>query len=291
MVYQLLEQEGVDMKIFKILSHRRWVHLLIVISMLITMLGFVTVTTVQAACGPTHTVQRGESLASIAAACGVSLLALIQANPQIKNPRLIYRGNVINIPGIASSGTGATAVPITGTYTVRRGDTLFSIAQRYGVSVSLLVQANPQISNTRLIHPGQVINLPQGSTIPSTGQPTVPIAGIYSVRRGDTMLRIAQAHGISVSALVQANPQIGNPSLIFPGEVINLPEGSSIPSTNTSSTPSVPIASTYTVRFGDTMFRIAQRFGVSLTLLIQANPQIANPRLIFAGQQINIPEN
>ncbi len=278
------------MKLYNLLSHRRWVHLVIAISMVMGMLGFVTVTTVQAACGPTHTVQRGESLASIAAKCGVSLLSLIQANPQIKNPRLIFRGNVINIPGTASSGTGATAttVPISGTYTVRRGDTLFSIAQRHGVSVSLLVQANPNISS--LIHPGQVINLPQGSTIPSSGGPSVPIAGTYTVKRGDSMLRIAQAHGISVSALVQANPQIGNPSRIFPGEVINLPQGSTIPSTTTQATPSVPIASTFTVRRGDSMFAIAKRFGVSLTLLIQANPQIANPRLIFAGQQINIPE-
>ena len=271
-------------------SSHRWIVLLIAISMLVTTLGFVTVTTVQAACGPTHIVQRGESLFSIAIQCGVSLIALEQANPQITNPSLIFRGNVINIPGTASSSTGVTPVAISGSYTVRRGDTLFSIAQRFGVSISLLVQANPQISNTRLIHPGDVINLPEGSVAPASGGPTVTIVGTYTVRRGDTFLLIARAHGISVSALVQANPQIGNPSLIFPGQVLNLPEGSSIPSSGGTTTPSVSIASTYTVRFGDTMMRIAQRFGVSLTLLIQANPQIANPRLIFPGQQVNIPE-
>jgi spore coat assembly protein SafA len=64
---------------------------------------------------------------------------------------------VINIP--VSSGTG---LPNTGmqTYTVVAGDTLYGIAANFGVSLSSLEAANPQITNPNLIYPGDIINIP-----------------------------------------------------------------------------------------------------------------------------------
>jgi uncharacterized YkwD family protein/spore coat assembly protein SafA len=96
----------------------------------------------------------------------------------------------------------------------------------------------------------------------------------YTVVLGDTMWRIATKHGIGLNELLTANPQITNPSLIFPGQIINIPR------TNTL---------TYTVISGDTMWRIAAKHGIELSDLMAANPQITNPALIFPGQKINIP--
>lgn len=95
------------------------------------------------------------------------------------------------------------------------------------------------------------------------------------------MFRIARRFGISLSALIAANPQIPNPNLIFPGQQICVPV-KPVP-------PKCPEGFLYTVRRSDTLFRIAQRFGISLQALIRANPQIANPDVIFPGQVICVP--
>lgn len=101
---------------------------------------------------------------------------------------------------------------------------------------------------------------------------------IYTVQPGDTLFLIAQRFGITLQQLLAANPQIVNPNLIFPGQQITIP----VPGPP-------PDGQVYVVRPGDTLFGIAQRFGVTLAQLLAANPQITNPNLIFPGQQILIP--
>ncbi|KAE8451113.1 hypothetical protein EG329_004785 [Mollisiaceae sp. DMI_Dod_QoI] len=172
-------------------------------------------TTTTAAPSPTRIVVAGDTLASIADAAGVSLAALEALNPQITDPNFIFPGQVINIP---SSGTtvptnpGTPNVPTsTATYRVQAGNTLTTIAAQFGVSLATLEAANPQITNPDLIFPGQVIR------IPSTNVFT------YSVASGNTLGGIAVTFGISLAALEAANPQITNPNLIFPGQVINIP--------------------------------------------------------------------
>jgi|SRR6185436_15540741 len=95
----------------------------------------------------------------------------------------------------------------------------------------------------------------------------------YTVQKGDTLSEIAERFGVALKTLEAANPQIKNPDLIFPGQVIIVP------------TPQFE----YIVQKGDTLSEIAERFGVSLKALEAANPQIKNPDLIFPGQHIHIP--
>jgi LysM repeat protein len=159
---------------------------------------------------------------------------------------------------------------------VQPGDTLSAIAARQGVSLKALEAANPQIRDFNHIYPGQVIHLPGSSGSSAAG-------GNYTVRSGDTMSGIAARHGVSLAALLAANPQIGNPNRIYPGQVIHLPGGSG------GGRSQAPASHDYTVRPGDTMSGIAARFGVSLAALERANPQIANPNRIYAGQVVHIP--
>ena len=98
----------------------------------------------------------------------------------------------------------------------------------------------------------------------------------YIVHSGDTFSAIAARFGVSLAALVGANPQISDPNLIFPGQVITIPGSSPAP------------GSDYVVQTGDSLTAIATRFGVSLTALKAANPQIANPNRIFPGQIITV---
>ncbi|WP_324717209.1 LysM peptidoglycan-binding domain-containing protein [Carboxydochorda subterranea] len=166
-------------------------------------------------------------------------------------------------------------------YTVQPGDTLFFIAQRFGTTVNAILALNPQITNPSLIFPGQVL------CVPSAAPPPPPITcppgtTPYTVQPGDTLFFIAQRFGTTVSAILAANPQITNPSLIFPGQVLCVPS---------APPPGIcpPGSTAYTVQPGDTLFFIAQRFGTTVTAILALNPQITNPDLIFPGQVICVP--
>lgn len=99
-------------------------------------------------------------------------------------------------------------------------------------------------------------------------------SGGHIVRPGDTLSEIAQRNGVSLRSLIAANPQIGNPNLIRPGQQVIIPAGSG--------------AQSYTVRPGDTLSEIGQRFGVSWQSLARENG-ISNPNLILPGRTLSIP--
>lgn len=100
-----------------------------------------------------------------------------------------------------------------------------------------------------------------------------PSGSDYLVKSGDTLWAIANSHGLSVSRLLQLNPQISNPNLIFPDQVIHI--------------TGAPAQTVYTVVRGDTLSGIADKYHTSYQHLAAING-IVNPNLIYAGQQIKI---
>lgn len=98
------------------------------------------------------------------------------------------------------------------TYTVQRGDTLYKISNKNDVSIADILAANPSIKNASMIYIGQRI------TIPSTKMVK------YTVQRGDTMWGIANKYEISLSELLKANLQITNPSAIYVGQAVMIPD-------------------------------------------------------------------
>jgi LysM repeat protein len=167
------------------------------------------------------------------------------------------------------------AGPCGTSFTVRAGDTMSEIAQLCGVSLASLIAANPGIPNPALIHPGQVVQIPSAPGIPVTGP------GQYVVRSGDRLFRIALRFGTTVDAIlaVPENDFITDPDRIFPGQVITLPPGIPVTGPGTN----------YTVRSGDTLFRISRAFGTTVNAILAANPWIANPNLIYPGWVIVVP--
>ncbi|MGI2327565.1 LysM peptidoglycan-binding domain-containing protein [Planococcus sp. YIM B11945] len=108
------------------------------------------------------------------------------------------------------------AAPNTGTkYTVKAGDTLYSIAKKHGVTVAALASAN-KITNYNLIRVGQVLTIPGKTTPPAT---TVK----YTVKAGDTLYSIAKKYNITVAKLAAAN-KITNYNLIRVGQVLTIPK-------------------------------------------------------------------
>jgi spore coat assembly protein SafA len=173
--------------------------------------------------GQLYTVKSGDTLFFIARRFNISLQSLINANPQILDPNTIYPGQVICIP---VGGPSPGVVCAGRIYRVVSGDTMFEIARRFGVTLDALIQANPQITNPDLIFPGQEICVPVPvGPVPCPVTP-VPCSGgtLYVVKKGDTLFEIARMNGISLAALIMANPQIPDPNLIYPGQTICVPK-------------------------------------------------------------------
>jgi spore coat assembly protein SafA len=165
-------------------------------------------------------------------------------------------------------------------YVVKRGDTLGSIASRFGVSVNDILRANPQITNPNVISVGQVIRIPR------RGAPPPTVRGRrYVIRAGDTLGNIAARFGVTVNAILRANPQITNPELIYPGMVIIIPGARVVPPER----PRPGRRSVYIVQRGDTLSAIARRFGVTVADILSINPQITDPNRLQVGQRIFIP--
>ncbi|MCL4393604.1 MAG: LysM peptidoglycan-binding domain-containing protein [Chloroflexi bacterium] len=173
----------------------------------------------------TYTVQLGDWLAKIAQQFGVSTQAIIAANPGI-DPNLISPGQVLNIP---AAGTSVGPTPIAGsppttspgTYTVKRGDWIFAIARRYGITVPELLAVNPGV-NANLIYPGLVLNIPS-STSSGTNPPAAGSSSTYTVQNGDTLFTIAVQFHTSTYALQIAN-HLANPNFIYPGQSLIIPK-------------------------------------------------------------------
>ena len=102
-------------------------------------------------------------------------------------------------------------------YVVQPGDTLSIIANRFGVTVENILRANPRLQRQDLIFPGQIIHIPLQGACP------VPMESLYIVQPGDTLGRIALRFNLPVGALLRHNPQITNPDLVYPGQIIAIP--------------------------------------------------------------------
>src|SRR5215831_2479284 len=123
----------------------------------------------------------------------------------------------------------------------------------------------------------------------------------YTVQPGDNLFRISLRFGVTIAAIAQAN-NIPNPNLIFVGQVLTIPAPGTAPQpTPTAIVIGAPTATaapppsggtgggeiSYTVQAGDTLFRIATRFGTTVQAISQLNG-ITNPNLIFPGQVLRI---
>jgi LysM repeat protein len=164
-------------------------------------------------------------------------------------------------------------------HVVQRGETLYSIARRYGVSVEAICVANA-IADPSRIYVGQQLVIPVSGGAPAPA----PGGGTHVVRQGENLYRIALRYGTTVTALAQANA-IADPSQIRVGQTLIIP-GSSTPPPAPG--PSRPAASTHTVQRGETLSAIARRYGVTVQALVYTN-SIANPSLIVPGQVLVIP--
>lgn len=245
-----------------------------------------------AATGQQYTVKAGDTLAKIAAANDTTVAALASAN-HIANVNDLAIGQVLIVSGPAVSTLSAVG----GSYTVKAGDTLSKIAARYGTTYQELARIN-HIPNPNLILVGQVLSLsaqPAPAPVPVvTTTSDKAVNGLYTVRPGDTLARIAAANDTTVVQLASAN-HLADANSITVGQVLRMwaaPVASTPAPAAAAPVPTVaaPVVATpkavngeYTVRAGDTLSSIAAANGMTVAQLVADN-HLASANSITVGQ-------
>jgi len=170
-------------------------------------------------------------------------------------------------------------------HVVNAGESLSSIAARYGVSASAIAQANG-LKNLDWVYVGQRLRIPGASSVSAGG--AVSAGGVHVVRAGESLAILAQKYGTTAAAIAQANG-LTNQNFIYAGQRLRIPGPNSAP-TAAGATAAVAGASgaTHIVKAGESLAGIAARYGISAGALASANG-LTNPNLIYVGQRLTIP--
>lgn len=121
----------------------------------------------------------------------------------------------------------ASCAPGMEKYTVKPGDTMSSLARKFSVSLSNLIANNPHIPDPNFIYPGDVLCVP--GIVPRVPASCPMCYNRYTVKPGDTMEKIALNLGVLLDLLLANNDHIPDPSVIYPGDVLCVPQPLPLP--------------------------------------------------------------
>ena len=219
-----------------------------------------------------YTVKKGDTLYGIARIYNVSVDSIKELNYFIDNNLVV--GQVIRIPEMYTKPEDMI-VPTYVNYTVKKGDTLYSIAKQYGVLADTIIQDNALKNANLSIGQNLKIRVAPSSfdveecfgedsnvELPNNN------AERYVVQKGDTLYSISKKFNTSVNNIIQANRLNGN--VLTVGQVLQIP----VPSY------------TYIVQRGDTLYGIARKFQKSVDELKKKNN--LNTNNLTIGQQLII---
>ena len=227
------------------------VSLLIIMALALLVSNFGSV-----AANQIYYVKAGDSLFNIARWYGVTVEEIVEAN-QLLNPNAIYVGQALVIPDGSDEAASAIDPSQTQLYSVQAGDTMYSIAVKWGISVNELISANPTI-NPNYIYVGQQLVVPVAPVSAESENPSMPTA-IEPVNDGS-------AEPIALDDTASEEPPSDAPALAAP-----------------TAQPLVHV-----VVPGDTLTGIADYYAVNMYDIMDANG-LTNPNWLYVGQELIIP--
>lgn len=258
-----------------------------------------------------YTVKSGDTFGKIANNHGLALAELQKANPQIKDVTKLALGQQIRIPGtkqhfkvkeqkpvqnlIAANKTkqiqqtaskkqemapASSSKPSKSRYTIQKGDTLYSVAQKHGLTVAELQEMNNGLSPQNLAI-GQSILVKAHENYIASNSKEAPRQNLakkktYTVKQGDTLYSIAKSHGLSVAELQTHNKNLSTSISI--GQTITIPS-------KTQLAAAKPIV--HIVKKGDTLYSISKNYNVTVDAIVAYNNLADNSLSI--GQKVKIP--
>ncbi len=205
------------------------------------------------------------------------------------------RLNILILTVVVLMSLGSAAVMAQQIHVVQSGETLFSIATRYGRTVEQVAQASG-LSAPYVIHAGNQLTIPPagGGVAPAPApaqeqqQPTGTTT--YTVQRGDSLATIAAQFNTTYIELARING-IANPDILHVGQVLQVPAPAGTPApadSGTAAPAAQPTTGTYTVQRGDSLATIAAQFNINYFDLARLNG-ITNPDVLRVGQVLQVP--
>jgi membrane-bound lytic murein transglycosylase D len=230
--------------------------------------------------GSEYTVQPGDSLWTIAQRYHVSVTNLARWN-HLNPAGWIRPGEHLELPGAVASDPAA--VPAGGYYTVAPGDSLWTIANRFGVPMAAIARWN-HLSSASILQPGERLRL--GGTVPPA-----PTSGIvsravtYTVAPGDSLWTIAERYNVPVASLARWN-HLAPGGFLHPGQRLVL-ESNASPAPVAQTGDALLRRVTYTVRPGDSLSQISAHFNVTTAELSSWN-HVSPGQFIYPGEQLTV---
>lgn len=238
-----------------------------------------------------HRVVKNDTVWALSQKFGVSIKSIEQLNHIDQNTNMIYVGQDLQIPNKDAQAPKNN----THTYTVQSGDSLWAIAQKFNTSVDHLKQLNGLTSN--LIYVGQTLKVDgQASAQPAKAatpapaktvaqpvQQQAPVAKASVASSTQKAAPVQQAQQPSVQSTVKSTPAVQS-------TVKQTPVASSVSSQSSSKQPVIAANhTTATVKSGDSLYTIAQEYGVSVASLREANPNLGNSLIVGQSLIVNNP--
>ena len=214
-----------------------------------------------------YTVKKGDSLYAIAKLYGTSVDEIKKLNYLTSNSLIV--GQVLRIPEVYTKPDDMV-VPNYISYTVKKGDTLYSIAKKYGVSADTIIQDN-NLKNSNL-SVGQILRIRsgEGKVLECFGEDyndSISNYKTYIVQKGDSLYTISRRYGVSVDDIKRVNNLKSNTLSI--GQELLIPSND---------------LDYYMVQRGDSLYSIAKKFGISVDYLKKKNNLTSNTLSI--GQRL-----
>lgn len=221
-----------------------------------------------------YIIKSGDTLYKLAMEYDTTVEAIMRINPGL-NPNNLQIGQKICIP----KDTPKDCPVGTFCYTIKQGDTLYTLAMEYNTTVEAIMKVNPGIDPNNL-QIGQKICIPRETPHPGTC-PNGTFA--YIVKPGDTIYKLAIRYNTTVEAILMVNPGL-DPDNLQVGQKICIPEDTPGPGT-------CPVGTfAYIVKPGDTIYNLAVKYNTTVEAILKVNPGL-DPDNLRVGQKICIPRS